>query len=109
MQPAWNLPGRLSQSPGAIDRRNDRHTGQNSCRIHLEQGFEGTRLNTGTMSRPSDPCRPPAGELPHRPNTADVASVHVPISSPALVRRWPRRAVMRSECSMTSAIGSAAS
>ena len=50
MQPARNLPGRLSQSPGAIDRRNDRHTGQNSGRIHLEQGFEGARLNTGTMT-----------------------------------------------------------
>ena len=50
MQPARNLPGRLSQSPGAIDWGNDRHTGQNSGRIHLEQGFEGTRLNTGTMA-----------------------------------------------------------
>ena len=50
MQPARNLPGRLSQSPGATDRGNDRHTGQNSGLIDLEQGFEGTRLNTGTMS-----------------------------------------------------------
>ena len=78
MQPAREPPRTPSQSPGTTDRGNDRHTGQNSGRIHLEQSFEGARLNTGIVSDLQTLARHllanfrtirlPAEALPVRPN-----------------------------------------
>ena len=42
--------GRPSQSPGATEPGQCHHGGQNHAVIHLEQGFRGPPINTGTMS-----------------------------------------------------------